>query len=274
MAGRRRRGGHEHHEDHPDERWLLTYADMITLLLALFIVLFAMADPNPKKTDAAAKSVQAALNVSVSPGGTSIANTGGQADTDALKSSAPTPSLQDAISQQQPASEEDAAAEQQDLEELKKRIDSAAAEQELQKKVETTVARDGLHIRIMSDDLLFDSGSAELKRRSDKILARIAQLLRLDGTHAVRVSGHTDSVPVSGRYPSNWELSTARASAVVRALSRHRVSPARMEAAGKAHLAPIASNSTDRGRSKNRRVEILIPRQKVATAETSTATAG
>lgn len=273
MAGRRRGGGHEHHEEHPDERWLLTYADMITLLLALFIVLFAMADPNPKKTEATANSVKEALNVSIAPGGTSIAQTGGQADTSELKQQIPSPSLQEAISQQTPASAKEVAKEQDDLEQLKQRIDAAAAADKLQDKVETKVTRDGLHVKLLSDDFLFASGSAELDRRSDKLMARLAQLLRLDGTHAVRVSGHTDSVPVSGRYPSNWELSTARASAVVRAMARNRVSPARMEAAGKAHLAPVASNSTDRGRSKNRRVEILIPRQKVAAAS-STTTAG
>jgi chemotaxis protein MotB len=92
----------------------------------------------------------------------------------------------------------------------------------------------------------------------------MAELLRFRAAHRIRVSGHTDSVPVSGHYPSNWELSTARASAVVRALARNRVSPARMEAAGKAHLAPVGSNSTAVGRSKNRRVEILIPRNQVA----------
>lgn len=269
MAGRRRRGGHEHHEDHPDERWLLTYADMITLLLALFIVLFAMGNTDPKKSESVANSVKDALNVSISSGGTSIAQTGGQADTKDLQQSVPTPSLQEAISQRQPASAKEISKEQDDLEQLKQRIDAAAAADRLQNKVETKVTRDGLHVKLLSDDFLFASGSAELDPRSKKLMARLAQLLRLDGTHAVRVSGHTDSVPVSGHYPSNWELSTARASAVVRAMARNRVSPARMEAAGKAHLAPVASNSTDRGRSKNRRVEILIPRQKVASEATA-----
>ncbi len=269
MAGRRRRGGHEHHEEHPDERWLLTYADMITLLLALFIVLFAMGNTDPKKAEPLAASVKDALNVSIAPGGTAIAETGGQADSSSLKQSVPTPSLQEAISQVKPVSAEEAEQESEQLEQLKERIDAAAAEDGLKDKVQTKVTRDGLVVLLLSDDFLFDSGSAELKPRSNRIMARIAQLLRLEGSHAVRVSGHTDSVPVSGKYPSNWELSTARASAVVRGLARNKVSPARMEAAGRAYLAPVASNATDRGRSKNRRVEILIPRQKVATEATT-----
>ena len=265
MAGRRRRGGHEHHEEHPDERWLLTYADMITLLLALFIVLFAMGNIDPGKAEPLQKSVKDALNGKIMIGGESIAETGGQTDSSELQQQPPAPSLQAALSTQV-ATPEEAEQEQKDLEALKQRIDTAAAEDGLRSKVETEVTSDGLMVKIRSDDLLFDSGSASLKPRSKRLIGRISQLMRLDGKHAIRVSGHTDSVPVSGRYPSNWELSTARASAVVRAMARNRVSPARMEAAGKSYLAPVASNSTDRGRSKNRRVEILIPRQKVAAA--------
>lgn len=271
MAGRRRRGGHEHHEEHPDERWLLTYADMITLLLALFIVLFAMGNIDPGKAEPLAKSVKEALNGKILPGGESIALTGGQADTTQLKQEPPSPSLQEAL-QAGPSvtSKEAAAQEEQELEQLKAMVDAAAAEAKLRGKVETKLSKDGLTIRVLSDDLLFDSGSAELKPESGGIMRRIARVVRIDGVHAVRVSGHTDSVPVSGRYPTNWELSTARASAVVRALARNDVAPARMEATGKAHLAPVASNETDVGRSKNRRVEILLPRQKLALTTSKT----
>lgn len=258
-----------HHEEHPDERWLVTFADMLVLLLALFIVLYALGDMDPKKAEPFAQSVRENSG-KIFGGGTSIAATGGQADTSELKQQPPSPSLQAALVST-PATAEEVEKETSDLEQLKSQIDSAAAEDGLSSKVETEVTRDGLHVKLKSDDLLFDSGSAELKSRSDRIIRRISQLLRLKSTHAIRVSGHTDSVPVGGRYPTNWELSTARASAVVRAMTRHRVSPARMEAAGKAHLAPVASNSTDRGRSMNRRVEILIPRQKAATAESPNA---
>lgn len=268
MAGRRKKK--EHHEEHPDERWLVTFADMLVLLLALFIVLYALGDMDPRKAEPFAQSVRQSTG-QVLTGGTAIMQTGGQADASELQQQPPSPSLQAALmaSVAQPASKEAAAQEEEQLEELKTRIDSAAADDGLRDKVETEISKDGLTVRLLSDDLLFESGSADLKGRADKIIARISQLMRLDGSRPLRVSGHTDSVPVSGRYPSNWELSTARASAVVRALARNRVAPARMEAVGKAHLAPVGSNKTSRGRSKNRRVEILIPRQKVA-AEAST----
>lgn len=262
MAGRRKKK--EHHEEHPDERWLVTFADMLVLLLALFIVLYALGDMDPRKAEPFAQSVRESTG-QVLTGGQAIMETGGQADTSELQQQPPSPSLQaELVAAAQPASAEDVTREEEQLQELKMRIDSAAADDGLRDKVQTEITRDGLTVRLLSDDLLFDSGSAELKARSDRIIARIAELMRLEGSYRIRVSGHTDSVPVSGRYPSNWELSTARASAVVRALARNRVAPARMEAVGKAHLAPVASNATSRGRSKNRRVEILIPRQKVA----------
>ncbi|MBJ7332466.1 MAG: flagellar motor protein MotB, partial [Solirubrobacteraceae bacterium] len=261
---------HEHHEEHPDERWLLTYADMITLLFALFIVLYAMGDVDPGKSEPLARSMKQALNGKIVAGGSSIAQTGGQVDTSKLQQAPPAPSLQDTLQPQQSASAKDVKKEEGDLQALKQRIDSSAAHDGLSKKIETKVSRDGLVVRLMTDDFLFDSGSADLKAGADGIMHRIADLLRLDGTHAVRVSGHTDSIPISGKYPTNWELSTARASAVVRALARHKVAPARMEAVGKAYLAPVASNNSDRGRSKNRRVEILIPRQKLAVPTSGT----
>lgn len=268
MAGRRQKK--EHHEEHPDERWLVTFADMLVLLLALFIVLYALGDMDPRKAEPFAQSVRESTG-QVLTGGAAIMETGGQADSNGLQKQPPSPSLQAALSTgPQATSAEEAKREEDELKELQSRIETAAAEDNLQGKVETELSKDGLTIRLMSDDLLFDSGSAELKDRSRKILRRVAELLRFAGAYRIRVSGHTDSVPVSGRYPSNWELSTARASAVVRALARNRVAPARMEASGRAHLAPVASNSTAVGRSKNRRVEILIPRNKVAAQASTT----
>lgn len=255
----------EHHEEHPDERWLLTYADMITLLLALFIVLFAMGSPDQHKIDPLAQSLKDALDGSILPGGKAIMRTGGQSDASELAQIAPSASLASTMDPVQ-ATADEIKAEQGELEQLQQQIDSAAAAEDLKGKVETEMTKDGLNVRLTTDKFLFDSGSATLKPQADPIMARVARLLRVDGKHAVRVSGHTDNVPVSGQFPTNWELSTARASAVVRSLARHKVAPARMEAAGRAYLDPVGTNSSDRGRSKNRRVEILIPRQKVAIA--------
>ena len=96
-----------------------------------------------------------------------------------------------------------------------------------------------------------------------KLLDHLAPVLRKQaGSHRIVVEGHTDSIPIKGSvYPSNWELSTARASAVVRALITMQLPPRRMEASGRAYLQPAASNSTPIGRAHNRRVEIVLPRR-------------
>ncbi len=114
---------------------------------------------------------------------------------------------------------------------------------------------------MLTDDLLFASGQATLNVRSTSLLAEISQLLNLAGEHRVNVEGNTDDVPIhSALYPSNWELSTARASTVVRFISEHGVSPGRLTATGYADQHPIASDATAAGRARNRRVEIVLQR--------------
>ena len=97
----------------------------------------------------------------------------------------------------------------------------------------------GLDIKVLTDDLLFPSGQAALDSRSGPLLSEIAALLNVDQTHPIDVEGNTDDVPIqSSQYPSNWELSTARASTVVRFLIGHGVSPARLTATGNAESTP------------------------------------
>jgi chemotaxis protein MotB len=256
-GGRKKRGGHE--DEHPDERWLLTYADMITLLMALFMVLFSISSVNTSKFESLQKSLQDAFSGRIIPGGQSIAQSGAQSTTPEVKVSAPVQSLREQMSEAQGRSKT-VAEEERDLRALKAAIDAWSAAHGLARKVETRIDARGLTVRLLTDDLLFASGSAELQPQAGPLMRRLGQLLRTEGTHPIAVEGHTDSVPVSGRHPSNWELSGDRASAVVRALARHGVSPVRMSAVGHAFYDPIATNATARGRSQNRRVEILVPR--------------
>ncbi len=265
MAGRRRK---EHHEEHPDERWLVTFADMMVLLVAVFIVLFAISSVNTSKAEALRESVDSAFSGKILPGGDAIKETGGDNSTEALKSSPPNPSLASAMSKSQ-GGQEEAAREERDLQRLKRQVEEYAAANGLSKQVSATVDADGLSIRLRTDDLLFSSGSAVLQPTSAPILTKLAGLLRADN-HPLRVEGHTDSVPARGSaYPTNWELATARSSAVVRALMRRQVAAARLEATGRAHLDPIATNATDEGRAENRRVEIVLPRRQVVTGTES-----
>lgn len=259
-GGRRRRGGgHEEHED--GERWLLTYADMITLLMALFIVMFAISNVNTSKFESLQSSLQEAFSGKILPGGEALLETGATQDTEQASPEPPIPAL--APIQDQPTQTDDDAAreEQEDFEELKRKLDRYAREHGLQRELQTEVEDRGLVIRLLTDRVLFDSGQALLKPRSRPILSHIARLLVIDRRHPVVVEGHTDNQPIrTAVYPSNWELSGARASSVVRDLIHRRVRAKRMEATGFADLHPISTNRTPGGRLRNRRVEIVLTR--------------
>jgi len=254
--GKRRRGG-GHDSNHPDERWLVSYADMVTLLMALFIVMFAMANVNTSKFKELKKSLANAFSGPVKTGGGSILDGGAsdksvqgaiveQVGGQSVTANAPSPAQQEA----------------DQLQKLKERVDAYAREKGLSDKLSARVERRGLVITILTDQLLFDSGSAQLKPQGMPLMNAVAGLLRREKTHQVVVEGHTDTVPISGsQYPTNWELSTARASTVVRVLAQEGVESQRLTAAGRAYLDPVATNSTDTGRSQNRRVQIVLPRQ-------------
>ena len=269
MAAGRRRRGREHHEEHPDERWLVTFADMMVLLVAVFIVLFAISSVNTSKAEALRESVDSALSGKILPGGDAIKQTGGDNSTEGLRSSPPNPSLREAMGRGEESSKA-AEREQAELERLREQVEYYARSHGLSKVVTATVDKDGLSIRLLTDGLLFDSGSAVLNPASAPILTKLAGVLRTDN-HPIRVEGHTDAVPAAGSsYPTNWELSTARSSAVVRALMRRQVAAARMEASGRANLDPVATNATAKGRAENRRVEIVLPRRQAVTGTEST----
>jgi chemotaxis protein MotB len=154
-----------------------------------------------------------------------------------------------------------ARAEEQSFQNLKKRIDRLAKEAGLAEKMSTTVTPDGLKIRLITDGVLFDSGSAVVKSGGRPTLAEIGHIIDHEGTHPVQVEGHTDDRPIAtSQYPSNWQLSGARAAAVVQQLNGAGVSGKRMSLAGYAAQHPVAGNATPGGRAKNRRVEIILTR--------------
>lgn len=246
---RRRRGGDGHgHDD--NERWLLTYADMITLLMALFMVLFSISSVNISKFETLKEVLQNAFTPKVLSGGGSIVPDGG------AKASSNAPTEAAAL-----ADGEKALREQDEFARLKRELDAYARENGFADSIETLIRRRGLVIRLLTDRVLFDSGSASLRHDSAPLLEQISRLVGLDREHPVSVEGHTDTVPIAtGVFPSNWELSAARAASVVRFMIGDGVSPDRLEATGLAGLRPIANNSTAAGRSRNRRVEIVLLR--------------
>lgn len=253
-------GGHEN-----EERWLLTYADMITLLLALFVVLFAISSVNVSKLKTLQQSLRDAFSGRVMDGGEAIMETGGSVASKTPEAAIPkiVPSSPQLARPTEADAREALAArrEEEDLQQLKRRIDAYAAAHGYADKVETVVARRGLIVRLLTDRVLFDSGRAELKGEGVPLLAQIATLLAVDRRHPILVEGHTDDVPIStARFASNWELSTARATEVVRFLIDRAVKAERFGAAGYAELHPRATNGTAAGRARNRRVEIVLQR--------------
>ena len=119
--------------------------------------------------------------------------------------------------------------------------------------------KDGKVYVSLSEQLLFPSGSAVVNPKGVDALSKLAAVLNLNSDVAVNIEGHTDSIPIRGRYQDNWDLSTARANAIVRILvNNYKVDPARVISSGHSYYEPVASNSTPEGRAKNRRTDIIL----------------
>jgi chemotaxis protein MotB len=279
-----RRGGHAEHES--EERWLLTYADMITLLMALFMVLFSISSINISKDHTLQKSLKAAFSGEILPGGKAIAQQGSTANASQTPASVElqaiepvstegSASLQNSTAHgtsSSAAAAQSAAAQRQaaEFQHIKEQLEAYARAHGFAKSVTATIEARGLVIRVLTDDLLFASGQATLEAEAGGLLSEIADLLNVDETHPISVEGNTDNVPIhSALYPSNWELSTARASTVVRFLIAHGVGATRLTASGNAEQRPYDSNATAAGRARNRRVEIVMRRLSETEGESS-----
>ena len=235
------------HEEEAGEAWLLPYSDLMTLLLALFISLFAISQTDQTKVSQLAQAFTAAFNM----GGPSFFNQAG-------------PSASQRANMPTTGEDNGNAAyiqENQQLEELKKELDEYISQNNLDEELSTQMAEEGLMIRIR-EKALFDSGSAALKNDSEKIGPAVATLLASIPQRVI-ISGHTDNVPISNaQFPSNWELSSTRALTFMKFLLaiNNTLNPARFSAIGYSEYRPIADNESEEGRMQNRRVEILIAR--------------
>ncbi|HZG58593.1 flagellar motor protein MotB [Paenibacillus sp.] len=242
------------HEEHIDESWLIPYADLLTLLLALFIVLFASSQIDQKKFEQIKMSFQAAL-----AGGPSF-----------MENVSPVPS-NDSVGVDNKGKEEQDEQSQQELEqqqreteqlmELKRKIDRFIEENGLTTQLETKLDNQQLKITI-SDNTLFASGSAQLKPESRALAATISQLLEQYRDYEVVVAGHTDNVPINtSQFPSNFHLSAERALSFMAVLLENpNVGEERFSSVGYGEHKPVATNDTAEGRAENRRVEVSIVR--------------
>jgi len=257
MSRRKRHRGHANHE-----RWLVSYADFITLLFAFFVVLYASAQVDQRKVGQLALAIQVAFqNLGVFPASTTQIP---------LNSAEPMPfSTVQAIENAKHNTELGRVSSPPDdsLSAASEEANLSALQSELQEALHHEISLHAVALHRETEGLVislrefgfFDSGSADLKPSALPALDRIASILAVR-TCRLRIEGHTDNVPIhTAHMASNWELSTARSTELVRLLvQRHRFSPVRLSAAGYAEYHPIAGNDTPQGRAQNRRVDVVI----------------
>jgi Flagellar motor protein len=250
---------HKAHDDrHIDETWLIPYADLLTLLLALFIVLFASSQIDQKKFEQLSRSLNAAFQ-----GGSGLFNP--STIVPVYESGDPLParnSSKDAPSEEDVEMLERIRQETENFQNLKNRIDVFIADNGLTSELETNLDSEYLKIRI-SDKALFDSGSAEIRQEARDIAMELSRILETAAGYEIIIAGHTDNVPINTReFPSNWDLSAKRALNFMKILLQNQaLDPAKFSTIGYGEYKPIASNDTVEGRALNRRVEVLIMRK-------------
>ncbi len=226
-----------------DESWLVPYADILTLLLALFIVLFAASNVDAKKFN----SLRSSFN-NIFIGGTSV-----------LEYESPTPVEIDTVAIQNDKEKEREKQEQEELKELQKKINGYINESGLDLSLKTRLTEEGLLVTIQ-DGAFFNPASAKVRAEDIKIAREISELLVMDSPRNIIVSGHTDTVPINNHeFQSNWHLSVMRSVNFMSILlENEKLDPSRFSARGLGEYEPVATNDTPEGRSLNRRVEILI----------------
>jgi len=248
-----RKKKHPPHENH--ERWLVSYADFITLLFAFFVVLYASSQVDKKKMGQLAGAIQEAFSEMGVFQGKSI----GPPD----ESGGSSPSKPQAADELARLVESKAAGPEMsraDMGTLKRELELALAPEIQRKEIALHVGPEGLVVSLREVGF-FDSGSATLRKESEAAFARIAELIQQYECN-VRVEGHTDDVPIhTAQFASNWELSTARATEVIRKfILQYRFEPQRLSAAGYGEYHPAASNKDEDGRRMNRRIDLVILR--------------
>ncbi len=247
----RRRKHEEEHENH--ERWLVSYADFITLLFAFFVVMYSLSSINEGKYRVLSDSLVAAFrNVNLNTTGQQIV----------------LPPVTGAVSKPAPPAVVTRTPEEEALEERRKaevaRMRNVAEDirrvlEPLTRDGHVTVSEGAHGVKVeINASVLFAPGDATLGEPAITALRAVADVLA-GATFPITIEGHTDNLPISTvRFPSNWELSAVRASSVVRLFVEAGVDPMRLKAAGYGDQRPLADNLTEEGRARNRRVTILI----------------
>jgi chemotaxis protein MotB len=228
---KKKRGGDDHgggggHDGAGGLRWLLTYTDMVTLLLALFIVMWASAEPNPEKME----QIQAAFAVAFGYGQPAMLASGGGTGSKPIVF--------------------ERSEVQKDI--LKEKLRKHLLEERLDEAVNVHLNERGVLIRIYADKVKFEDGSAELPAPYKKVLDKVAKVLETT-PNAIQVGGYTDNKP-----GDNWGISSKRAVNTVKYLEKHNIAPERMSAVAYGEYSPLVPNSDPVRRGMNRRIDIQV----------------
>lgn len=230
--------------------WMATFADLVTLLMCFFVLLFAMSTTQQETYKELVQSLRSALGAQAVP----------ESGTREGLTMHPVPSEEPSENQQ---IDELGAMIEKEMEDIVSEVRELVLFNKLGGEVSVTKTEDGVVIT-MSDLLLFSQGATTLSDKGKDILRKVAAVLSKLAYH-VKIKGHTDSSPISSSaFPSNWELSSVRASTVVRLLVKNGVPPKYISAEGYASYHPVTTNDTAKGRALNRRVEIVYERDSIA----------
>lgn len=252
----RRRKKHSNEEPENHERWVISYADFITLLFAFFVVMYSISSVNEGKYRVLSDALVTSFSKPV--GGVSVIDLHNDAANQMIKA----PLENQTIASDNKTTEEMSEKEKQ-LEE-KLRLDDISGKMEreffdeiTQKNISVKSNGDRIEVEIKSH-LLFSSGSADLNKDARPLINTVAGILK-NYENPVQVEGFTDNVPIStDKFPSNWALSSARAVSVVQVLIESGMTPSRLAAIGYGEFQPVADNNNEEGKKKNRRVVLII----------------
>jgi len=266
------------------DRWLVSYADFITLLFAFFVVMYSISSVNEAKYKSLTHSLGTAFSNKSQPASGNITDPMQLRAPSTVIQSLPTekvpdiiepvppvkaPAAEQASELENPTTEEIEKKRQLSEEILKERRQLNQVSEQLKNALEpfidinlvSVISNDYWISLEMSSTLLFSSGEAELSQAAIPVLKKITEVIN-PMQNAINVEGHTDNVPIANaKFRSNWDLSSARATSVVQAFAKLGINPARLSAIGYGEFHPIADNATEEGRFKNRRVLLVLMSQ-------------
>lgn len=243
------------------ERWLVSYADFITLLFAFFVVMYSISSVNNSKYESLSNALEGAFS-----------KTDKVSKIDTPIKVGPPPTTIKPIILENPSTEEKIMQRELSEEILKERRQLKLISEQFEDVLQPYIDNDLIEVKRkdfwieleMNSKLLFLSGEAELSKKANPVLKKIAELVRRI-PNVINIEGYTDNMPIETvEFPSNWELSSARAAAVVTELVQYGISPIRLSAVGYGEFHPVSDNKTKAGRLKNRRVVMVLMSQTFA----------